>query len=204
VFSDAEAAPLLCAGAIGYRALRLAAIENGQRLGLTGFGASAHLVLKMVRHRFPDTAVYVFARNPKERAFARELGAVWAGPTEADPPQKLAAVIDTTPVWKPVVCALETLQPGGRLVINAIRKEDGDKELLSQIDYPTHLWMEKEIKSVANVARTDITEFLQLAAEIPLKPEVQPFALDAANTALYELKTSKIRGAKVLAIAPRH
>ncbi len=200
VFSDEEAAPLLCAGAIGYRSLRLANIENGQRLGLTGFGASGHLVLKMVRHKFPQTEVYVFARSKSEQQFARELGAVWAGDTEELAPQKLHAIIDTTPVWKPVVEALKNLLPGGRLVINAIRKEDYDKEILLKLDYPEHLWMEKEIKSVANVALRDVREFLQLAAEIPIKPEYQTYPLEEANKALMELKERKIRGAKVLKI----
>jgi len=200
VFSDVAAAPLLCAGAIGYRSLKLADITDGQALGLTGFGASAHLVLAMVRHRFPNTRVYVFARSEAERAFARELGAVWAGDTNHASPEKLDSVIDTTPVWRPVVEAMKNLQPGGRLVINAIRKEDRDKDYLLRIDYPSHLWMEKEIKSVANVARSDVQAFLDLAAEIPIKPEVQEFPLEEANTALHQLRDGKIRGAKVLRI----
>ena len=200
VFSDVEAAPLLCAGAIGYRSLRLTGLKDGQNLGLTGFGASGHLVLKMVKHRYPRTQVFVFARSPEERAFAGELGAVWAGDTEEEPPQKLDCIIDTTPVWKPVIEALKNLEPGGRLVINAIRKEAVDKDDLLRLDYPTHLWLEKEIKSVANVARRDVGEFLQLAAEIPIRPEVQEFPLEEANTALVELKMRKIRGAKVLRI----
>jgi propanol-preferring alcohol dehydrogenase len=200
VFSDSEAAPLLCAGAIGYRSLRLCNLQDGQNLGLTGFGASAHLVLKMVRHQYPNSKVFVFARSEKERAFAKELGAVWAGDTEEETPEKLDAIIDTTPVWKPVVEALKNLEPGGRLVVNAIRKEKVDKDYLLQLDYPTHLWLEKEIKSVANVSRRDVSEFLELAAEIPIKPEVQEFALEEANQALVELKMRKIRGAKVLRI----
>ncbi|MDR4508428.1 MAG: zinc-dependent alcohol dehydrogenase family protein [Candidatus Brocadiaceae bacterium] len=199
-FSDAEAAPLLCAGAIGYRSLRLTNIKDGQNLGLTGFGASAHLVLKMVKHRYPNTKIFVFARNYGERAFAMELGAVWAGDTTEESPEKLAGIIDTTPAWKPVVAALKNLAPEGRLVINAIRKEDADKEFLAQLDYSTHLWMEKEIKSVANVSRRDISEFLTVADEISIKPEVQEFSLKEANKALFELKTKKIRGAKVLRI----
>jgi propanol-preferring alcohol dehydrogenase len=198
VFSDIEAAPLLCAGALGYRSLRLANIRNGHNLGLTGFGASAHLVLKMVNYRFPKSGVYVFARSEKERQFAKELGAVWAGDTADDPPEKLHGIIDTTPAWKPVVEALKHLQKGGRLVINAIRKENFDKDYLLQMDYPIHLWMEKEIKSVANVARSDVGEFLELAAEIPIRPHVQPFPLASANEALMEVKDRKIRGAKVL------
>ena len=199
-FSDVEAAPLLCAGAIGYRSLGLARIRDGQNLGLTGFGASAHLVLKMVRHKFPATKVFVFARSEKERDFALELGAVWAGETEDFSPEKLHAVIDTTPAWKPVVEALKNLKPNGRLVINAIRKEERDKDQLMKLDYPQHLWMEKEIKSVANVAVRDVREFLDLAARIPIKPEVEIFPLEKANQALVELKERKIRGAKVLKI----
>lgn len=200
IFSDIEAAPLLCAGAIGYRSLKLSGLINGQNLGLTGFGASAHLVLKMVRHKYPDTNVYVFARNEKERIFAKELGAVWAGDTEETSPIKLDSIIDTTPVWKPIVEAMKNLEPGGRLVINAIRKEEIDKEYLLKLNYPTHLWMEKEIKSVANVASEDVSEFIKLAAEIPIKPEVQEYNLEEANKALLELKEQKIRGAKVLKI----
>jgi propanol-preferring alcohol dehydrogenase len=199
-FSDSQAAPLLCAGAIGYRSMRLTGIRDGQNLGLTGFGASAHLVLKMVRHRYPNTKVFVFARSQKEQDFARELGAVWAGDTETTSPERLASIIDTTPVWKPVVLALANLESGGRLVINAIRKEDADKACLLDLDYAAHLWLEREIKSVANVARRDVAEFLRLAAEIPILPEVVEFPLEAANQALMELKQRKIRGAKVLRI----
>jgi len=144
--------------------------------------------------------VYVFARSEKEQQFAMELGAVWAGDTEEESPEKLDCIIDTTPVWKPIVEAMKNLAAGGRLVINAIRKEDVDKDYLQQLHYPTHLWMEKEIKSVANVARKDVSEFLQLAAEIPIKPEVEEFALAEANQALVELKERKIRGAKVLIV----
>ena len=198
IFSDAQAAPLLCAGAIGYRSLRLAGLTDGQLLGLTGFGASAHLVLHLARHLYPHSEVFVFARSERERKFALELGAVWTGDTTEKSPRKLAAIIDTTPVWKPVVEALENLAPGGRLVINAIRKEDGDKDQLLRLDYPLHLWQEKEIKSVANVARSDIEEFLALAAQIPIIPEVEEYPLADANRALAELKAGIIRGAKVL------
>jgi propanol-preferring alcohol dehydrogenase len=142
----------------------------------------------------------VFARKESERTFAMELGASWAGDTTDTPPAKMDAIIDTTPVWKPVVAALKHLKPGGRLVINAIRKESADKEYLLNLEYPEHLWMEKEIKSVANVAINDVKDFLALASEIPISPEVQVFKLEEANTALMELKTQKIRGAKVLEI----
>jgi alcohol dehydrogenase, propanol-preferring len=200
-FSDAEAAPLLCAGAIGYRSLRLTGLRDGQNLGLTGFGASGHLVLKMVRHRYPHSPVFVFARAEQERAFARELGAAWAGDTVETAPERLHAIIDTTPAWTPIVAALANLEPGGRLVINAIRKEDADKDALLRLDYPAHLWREKEIKSVANVARDDVREFLELAAEIPIKPEVQEYPLEDANRALVDLKSKHVRGAKVLRVA---
>lgn len=198
-FSDIQAAPLLCAGAIGYRSLRLTGLKDGQRLGLTGFGASGHLVLKMAKHRYPNSEIFVFARSAEERAFALELGAVWAGTSAQRAPARLDSIIDTTPAWMPVVDALANLDAGGRLVINAIRKE-GDKHSLLQLDYPVHLWQEKEIKSVANIARSDVREFLSLAAEMKLNPEVQTFALEQANSALVELKNGRIRGAKVLKI----
>ena len=200
IFSDSEAAPLMCAGAIGYRSLRLTNLQNGQTLGLTGFGGSAHLVLKMVKYKFPKSKVFVFARSEKEQEFALELGAFWAGNTTDESPEKLDAIIDTTPVWKPIVEALNNLKPGGRLLINAIRKEDIDKDYLLKLDYPKHLWLEKEIKSVANVERKDVIEFLELAAKIPIKPEFKEYKLEHANIALLELKERKIRGAKVLVI----
>ncbi len=199
-FTDVEAVPLLCAGAIGYRSLRLTGIKNGQNLGLTGFGGSGHLVLKMVKHKYPDAKVFVFARSEKERKFALDLGADWAGDTIDQPPEKLDSIIDTTPAWKPVVEAMKNLNPGGRLVINAIRKEDIDKDYLLNLNYTSHLWEEKEIKSVANVTRRDVTEFLALAAEMGLKPEIEEFEMEEANRALVELKAGKIRGAKVLKV----
>ena len=199
-FSDRDAAPLLCAGAIGYRSLHLTHLVNGQRLGLTGFGASAHLVMKLASHLYPDTGIYVFARSENEQAFARELGAVWAGNTHDTAPVRLDAIIDTTPAWKPVVEALGNLSAGGRLVINAIRKEDLDQKYLLKMDYPSHLWLEKEIKSVANVTRQDVKAFLALAADMRIRPEIQEFSLAEANQALLELKERKIRGAKVLVV----
>jgi propanol-preferring alcohol dehydrogenase len=197
---DIYAAPLLCAGAIGFRSLRLANMENVRNLGLTGFGASAHLVLKTVHNLFPKTRLYVFARSEGERQFALELGATWSGDTADEPPVKLDAIIDTTPAWLPVVMAARFLAPGGRLVINAIRKESTDKACLLNIEYSRDLWMEKEIKSVANVTRKDITEFLKVAAHIGLKPHVQVYNLSEAARAIKELKARKIKGAKVLKI----
>ena len=199
-FTDFQAAPLLCAGAVGYRSLRLAGISDGKALGFYGFGASAHLVIQAARHQYPHAKIYVFARSEAERNFAKELGASWSGDIEETPPTKMDAAIDTTPVWRPVVTALKHLEPGGRLVINAIRKENVDKEWLLKIDYSNHLWQEKELKSVANVTRKDVSQFLQVASEVPIKPEVQELALEEANKGLMEMKEGKIRGAKVLRI----
>lgn len=199
---DEEAAPYLCAGAIGYRSLRLTDLENGRTLGLTGFGASGHLVLKMARIRFPESKIVVFARNPDEQAFARELGAVWAGDIRQTAPFRCDAIIDTTPVWTPVVEALRQLNPGGRLVINAIRKEPADQDALLNLDYGGHLWMEKEIKSVANITRKDILDFMNLVSEAALNPELEMIPFEKANEALLDLKQGRIRGAKVLQISP--
>lgn len=201
VFADAEAAPLLCAGGVGYRSLKLTGLRNGQVLGLTGFGGSGHLVLQLARHLFPECRVFVFARSEKEREFARELGADWAGDTAAEPPEAPHAIIDTTPAWQPVLSALACLRPGGRLVINAIRKEQADIGVLSGLSYEDHLWMEKEIKTVANVTRRDLEEFLPIAAEIPLHVEIQSYSLEDANQALMDLRAGHVRGAKVLDIA---
>ena len=199
-FTDVEAAPLLCAGGVGYRALKLTGLNNGERLGLTGFGGSGHLVLQLARHLYPDGEVYVFARSQRERKFALELGADWAGDTSESPPEPPDAIIDTTPAWTPVLAALAVLRPGGRLVINAIRKEERDKRVFAEIDYARHLWLEKEIKSVANVTSADLREFLAIACEIPLKPEVQTFRLEDANAAIRALKDGHLRGTKVLKI----
>jgi propanol-preferring alcohol dehydrogenase len=198
---DLEATPLLCAGAVGYRALSLCRLENGQHLGLTGFGASGHLVLQMARHLYPDSPVSVFARSPREREFAAGLGAAWTGGTTDRPKRALDAIIDTTPAWLPVLAAMEALAPGGRLVINAIRKEPGDQDVLATLDYDRHLWREKSLSTVANVSRRDVTECLQLAASIPLRPHVTAYPLEEAGRALLELKQGHLKGAKVLRIA---
>ena len=155
----------------------------------------------MAGHLYPHSDIFVFTRNPEEREFARSLGAVWAGGIDDTAPRKLNAIIDTTPVWKPVLEALRNLDSGGRLVINAIRKEEVDKDELLRLDYPTHLWMEKEIKSVANVTRRDVREFLDLAARVGIRPEFQEYALEDANQTLLEMRQGKIRGAKVLRVA---
>ena len=198
VFSDTQAAPLLCAGGVGYRALMLTGLEDGQPLGLSGFGGSGHLVIQIAKHIYPSSEIYVFARSEREQAFARELGASWAGDIEDEPPCLLRAIIDTTPAWRPVMASMINLLPGGRLVINAIRKESTDRHLLAELSYEKHLWLEKELKTVANVTASDIEQFLEVAAEIPVRPEVQTFALEDANAALQDLRAGHMRGANVL------
>lgn len=195
-FSDLEAAPLLCAGVIGYRALRLSGMTDGKVLGLYGFGASAHIVIQVVKHLYPRSKVFVFTRpgQTDHQDLARKLGADWVGATGDTPPAKLDCAIDFTPVGEPVREALRNLQRGGRVVINAIRKTNPIPEL----NYAEHLWWEKELKSVANVTRRDALEFLPLAAEIPIRPEVRVFELETVNDALILLKQGKIRGAGVL------
>jgi propanol-preferring alcohol dehydrogenase len=197
---DLETTPLLCAGAVGFRALRLCGLQNGQSLGLTGFGASGHLVLQMARHLYPDSPILVFARSASERDFASQLGAAWTGDTRDRAPTGLDAIIDTTPAWLPVLAAMEALAPGGRLVINAIRKEADDHGALADLDYDRHLWREKSLITVANVTRADVGECLRLAAEIPLQPHVTTYDLDDANEALLAMKRGGIRGANVLRV----
>jgi propanol-preferring alcohol dehydrogenase len=198
-FTDlARAAPLMCSGIVGYRSLKLTGMEDGQTLGLYGFGGAHHLLIQTANFKFPHSKKFVLTRNPVERELARKLGADWVGEIEDETPEKLDCAIDTTPVWKTMVKALENLERGGRLVINLIRKEEIDKEFLLKLDYPEHLWLEKEIKTVANVTRKDAEEFLPLAAQAQITPEVQEFKLEEANKALVELKTGQIRGSKVL------
>ena len=200
--TDSEAAPLLCAGAIGWRALRHARVKDGDRLGLTGFGASAHLVLQIARKRYPNSPIYVFAQSPEERSFALELGASWAGDTADDPAEYLDAIIDTTPAWRPIVEGLRHLAPGGRLVINAISKSSSDQNELLHIDYKSHLWMEREVRSVANVTRQDVREILVLAVDTGLRPTVELLPLSAANDALARMNSrARMRGAMVLDVS---
>ncbi len=198
-FTDlVKAAPLMCSGVIGYRSLKLTGMEDGRTLGLYGFGGAHHLVIQMANFRFPNSKKFVFSRNPVERELAKNLGADWVGEIEAKSPEKLDCAIDTTPAWKPTIKALENLEKGGRLIINLIRKEEIDKEFLLELDYVKHLWLEKEVKTVANVTRKDAEEFLTLAAQMQIEPEIQEFKLEEANKALVELKSGKIRGSKVL------
>jgi alcohol dehydrogenase, propanol-preferring len=196
-FTDSEAAPLLCAGVIGYRALRLSNIRSGEVLGLYGFGASAHIAIQVAKHR--GCKVFVFTREGQKdhQDLALKLGADWVGVTGEMPPQRLRCAIDFTPVGEPVREALRVLEKGGRVVINAIRKVNPIPEL----DYAQLVWHEREIKSVANVTRQDALEFLPLAAQIGIKPEVREFPLEQANEALLLLKQGKMHGAGVLRIA---
>jgi propanol-preferring alcohol dehydrogenase len=198
-FTDPQAAPLMCAGAIGYRALKLTGIQDGQSLGLYGFGASAHLVIQIAKYKYSNSKVFVFTRQKGDAAsqLAKEKGADWVGMTGETPPEKLDCAIDTTPTGIPVREALKNLDKGGRLVINAIRKET----TIPELDYTEHLWYEKEIKSVANITRKDVQEFLPLAAEIPIISEVNEFKLEEANQALLMLKQGKYRGAGILRIS---
>jgi propanol-preferring alcohol dehydrogenase len=182
---------------IGYRALRLSNIRSGEVLGLYGFGASAHIAIQVAKHR--GCKVFVFTRGGQQdhQALALKLGADWVGVTGEMPPQRLRCAIDFTPVGEPVREALRVLEKGGRVVINAIRKVNPIPEL----DYAQLVWHEREIKSVANVTRQDALEFLPLAAQIGIKPEVREFPLEQANEALLLLKQGKMHGAGVLRIA---
>lgn len=195
---DVQAAPLLCAGAIGYRSLRLTELKDGQNIGLTGFGSSAQLMMRMIEHLFPRSKVFIFARQEVERKLAMDLGAVWSGDTGDKPPEQCHAIVDTTPAWNPIVKALGCLHPGGRLVINAIRKESRDQEVLQSLSYEEHLWQEKEVKSVANVSRLDVKDFLELAADINIQPKVKVYPLEKANEALLSLRFEAVESSKVL------
>lgn len=201
--SDAQAAPMLCAGAIGLRSLRLTGLSDGQVLGLTGFGASNHLVLSLAGILYPESPVMVWARNPGQREQALALGAEWAGDTGQSPPEAPDAIVDTTPVWTTVLAALDRLAPGGRLVINAISKESEDRDRLAGLNYERQLWREKEIKTVANVTRRDISDYLEIAAGNELTPEVETLPLERANAALTKIRFGDFRGAFVLDVAGR-
>ncbi|MEM3404547.1 MAG: zinc-dependent alcohol dehydrogenase family protein [Nitrososphaeria archaeon] len=197
-FNDTEAAPLLCAGAIGYRALRLTGLKDGETIGLFGFGASAHQVYQLIRYLYSNTKVFIFTKRKGDLPyiFAKEIGADWVGETGENPPEKLDKAIDTTPSGTPTVEALKILDKGGRLVVNVIRKE----EPIPQLTYEHHLWYEKEIKSVANITRKDVIDFLDLAAKIPIIPKTKEFKLEEANKALLMLKRGEYHGAGVLKI----
>lgn len=196
-FSDSQAAPLLCAGVIGYRTLRLADVTDGERIGLFGFGASAHIVIQIIKHRYPNSDVYVFTKTEAHADLARRLGAVWTGRSTDEPGVKLNKIMDFTPVGECVRDALGVLGRGGRLVINAIRKETP----VPPLDYAKFLWLEREIKSVANVTKADAEEFLPLADEIGIVPVVEEFDLAEANDVLLRIKQSRLRAAAVLRVS---
>jgi propanol-preferring alcohol dehydrogenase len=192
-FSDENAAPLLCAGVIGYRSYRLSGIRRGERLGLYGFGASAHLVLQLARHHRCE--VYVFTRTQSHRDLAIKLGAAWVGAAEDTPPHAPTSSIIFAPAGVLVPQALRVLDKGGTLTLAGITMSP-----IPQMNYSL-LYHERAIRSVANSTRQDCREFLQLAGEVQLQTEIQVFELEQANQALQELKTSRIRGAGVVKIS---
>lgn len=189
-FADLAAAPLLCGGAIGYRSMRVAEIEDGQRIGLYGFGSSASLVIQMAVHR--GCEVYVCTRSEAEQERARRMGAVWAGGADDVPPVLLDAAITFAPVGSVVVAALGALQRGGIVAINAIHLDR-----IPELAYEK-LWWERQLRSVANVTRADVAEFLRLAAEIPVRTETEVIALDDCNDALLRLRDGRVRGTVVI------
>jgi len=188
-----ELAPLLCAGIIGFRALKLSGAVDGDRLGLYGFGGSAHLTLQVARAR--GCEVLVFTRSPEHQSLARELGAVWAGTADDEPPSALDAAISFAPVGSLVPAALRHLRPGGTLALAGVTMSD-----IPSIPYEL-LYRERVIRSVANNTREDAQELLRLAAEIPLRSEVETFRLEQANVALQALKASRLRAAGVLVVS---
>ena len=191
-FPDDQAAPLLCAGIIGYRSLRLCEIQPGGRLGLYGFGASAHVTIQVARHW--DCDVYVFTRSEEHRRHALELGATWVGQAQDTPPAKIDSAITFAPAGWLVPEALRVLRKGGTLAINAIHMSP-----IPELPYAL-LYGERTVRSVANATRQDAVELLQLAAEIPIHTDVELYALSDANAVLQRLKRAEIQGAAVLQI----
>jgi propanol-preferring alcohol dehydrogenase len=189
-FSDIEAAPLLCAGIIGYRALKLSGVSQGGRLGLVGFGASAHLAIQMALYWGCD--VFVFTRGEAGRALAREMGAVWSGEVSDDPGVLLDAAVTFAPSGELVPVMLRKLTRGGTLTVNAIHASD-----IPSFAYDDLYW-ERTVRSVANYTRQDAHEFLALAAEIPVRAHTETYPLESANEALARLKRGEVRGAAVL------
>jgi propanol-preferring alcohol dehydrogenase len=192
-FPDLQAAPLLCAGIIGYRSLRLSGVKRGDRLGLYGFGASAHIVVQLARHL--GCEVYVFTRSEEHRQLARELGAAWAGSAEDEAPEKVDGAIIFAPAGRLVPMALRATRKGGTVAMAGITMSP-----IPEMDYDSLLYHERVLRSVANSTREDARELLRLAAEIPVRTEVQSFKLEEANLALQSMKHSRIRGAAVLEI----
>ncbi|AEE14495.1 zinc-binding alcohol dehydrogenase family protein [Thermodesulfobium narugense DSM 14796] len=197
-FSDVQAAPLLCAGAVGYRSLKLTNMNDYECIGLFGFGASAHIVIQIIRKLYPNSKVFVFTRRKDDTAskMAQDMGADWVGATGDKPPKRLNRAIDTTPAGYVIREALSILEKGGRLVTNLIRKES----LIPELNYQEHLWNEKELKSVANITRDDVKEFLDIASSIPIVSKVNEFDFEDANKALVMLKHGEYKGAGVLIV----
>jgi alcohol dehydrogenase, propanol-preferring len=191
-FADLEAAPLLCAGIIGFRSLRLSGIARGGRLGLYGFGAAAHVAIQVARHWGAE--VYACSRDERHRKLALELGAVWAGGTVEDPPKKLDSAIVFAPAGEIVPAALKALKKGGTLALGGIHMS-----AIPSLDYNL-LYQERVVRSVANNTRQDGHDFLRVAAEIPVRIATEVFPLQEANRALNSLKNDAIRGAAVLQI----
>ncbi len=194
IFSDEEAAPLLCAGIIGYRALRLSEIKPGQRLGLIGFGASAHVAIQVSVHWGCET--YVFSRSKEHRELARNLGAIWTGTLNESPPHKLDSVVNFTPAGPTVLDGMRLLDKGGTQALAGIYMSP-----IPEMDYVEYLYHERTLRSVANATRQDGNDLLKIAAEIPIKTTTQMFPLEDANRVLQLLKDSKIDGAAVLQIS---
>jgi propanol-preferring alcohol dehydrogenase len=192
-FSDVQAAPLLCAGIIGYRALRLSEIRPGQRLGLYGFGGSAHVTIQVARHW--GCEIYVFTRSEGHRQLARELGAVWVSGAQDTPPVKMHGSIIFAPAGGLVPEALRVLERGGTLALAGVTMTP-----IPELNYDKLLYWERTVRSVANFSRQDAEELLQVAAEIPIHSTVQTFPLEAANEALLALKRSEIDGIGVLVV----
>ena len=192
-FDDLQAAPLLCGGVIGYRALRLSQIEPGQRLGLYGFGASAHIAIQVARHW--NCEVYVFTRSEAHRRHAWRLGAAWAGGAEDTPPAPMDSSIIFAPAGSIVPEALRVLRPGGTLALAGITMSD-----IPPLPYEL-IYLERTLRSVANATRRDAEELLRLAAEIPIHTDVEVMPLDRANEALLRVKRSEVNGALVLTIS---
>ena len=188
---DLEAAPLLCAGIIGFRSLRVAGVERGERVGLFGFGASAHLAIEVLKHW--GCEVYVSTRGETHRRLAEELGAVWVGAEADKPPVELDRAVTFAPSGAVVIAALSSLRKGGVVAINAIHLDH-----IPQFDYDQLLWGERQLRSVANMARADARDFLQIAADIHMKPKITVFPLDQVNEALIALKADSIDGAAVI------
>jgi alcohol dehydrogenase, propanol-preferring len=188
---DLHAAPLLCAGILGYRSLRVAGVQPGERVGLFGFGASAHLALPVLLSW--GCEVYVATRGASHRNLATALGATWVGSESQQPPVPLDRAITFAPSGDVVIAALASLRKGGVVAINAIHLDR-----IPEFDYDRLLWGERQIRSVANMTRSDAREFLQIAAEIRLQPRVTPFPLQEANEALIAIKNDAIDGAAVI------